>query len=466
MRLCSIGYRFPTTGGSPSCHRLLKGEAAMNADLSSLLIAGTLAILFATTALVLLVRGDLAPAGLRPLALSTGGRFLLGSALGLGVIAFTIKVIIILTLANFPGQTITPLISSVGQDAGRDLTPLPLPDPQPYDWKGLPAVVPAPADNPTTAAKVALGEKLFHDPALSRDRTVSCASCHDVEHGSGTDGRATAVGITGSVGKRNAPTVWNAAYQARLFWDGRAGSLEEQALGPPLNPDEMGMPSLAAIEHSIGENPAYAPLFAQAFGGDPTITAQRVAQAIAAYERTLVTTDSPYDRLVAGNSQALSPRQQRGMWLFQSSGCIMCHSGPNFSGASLIGPKNPYAPLFADRSTVARPYGLTADSGRAAPGQRGVWRIPSLRNVALTAPYFHNGAVNDLREAVRIMATSQLNAVISDDPDPLRAPRWQADRRQFAPPERLILSPRDIDDIADFLRSLSSDTLAARGKRQ
>lgn len=438
----------------------------MNADLSSLLIAGTLAILFATTALVLLVRGDLAPVGLRPLALSTGGRFLLGAALGLGVIAFSIKVAIILTLSSFPGQTIAPLIASVGQGSGGEVTPLPQPEPSPYEWKGLPAVVPAPPGNPTTPAKAALGAKLFHDPILSWDRTVSCASCHDVDAGMGIDNRATAIGITGIPGKRNAPTVWNAAYQARLFWDGRAGSLEEQALGPPLNPDEMGMPSLATIEQRLREAGEYQALFADAFDGDNSITAQRAAQAIAAYERTLVTADSPYDRFVAGDASALSPRQQRGMWLFQSSGCIMCHSGPNFSGASLVGPKNPYAPLFADRSEVARPYGLTADSGRAAAGQRGVWRIPSLRNVALTSPYFHNGAVESLREAVRVMATSQLNAVISERPELLRTPRWLADERRFTAPERLILSPHDIDDIVDFLRGLSSDTLAARGKSQ
>lgn len=437
----------------------------MNADLSSLLIAGSGAILFATAALVLLVRGDLAPAGLRPLALSTGGRVLLGAALGLGVIAFTIKVVIILTLSSFPGQTIAPLIASVGQGGERDLTPLPRPEPPPYEWKGLPLAVPAPPDNPTTAAKAVLGERLFHDTALSSDRTVSCATCHDVHDGVGTDGRATAIGVTGIPGARNAPTVWNAAYQARLFWDGRAGSLEEQALGPPLNPDEMGMPSLAAIEQRIAENPAYAPLFVQAFGDGATITAQRAAQAIAAYERTLVAADTAYDRFVAGDDTALTAAQQRGMWLFQSSGCVMCHSGPNFSGASLVGPKNPYAPLFADRSAVARPYGLTADSGRAPAGQRGIWRIPSLRNVALTAPYFHNGAVDDLREAVRIMATSQLNAVIADDDRVARAPRWLAERRRFAAPERLVLTPRDIDDMADFLRGLSSDTLIARGDR-
>lgn len=437
----------------------------MNADLTSLLAAGLLAILIATTALVLLVRGDLAPAGLRPVGLGTGGRFLLGGALGLGVIAFTVKVVIILTLASFPQQTIAPLIAGVGQGAygasGKDL--LPLPEPEPYEWKALPAVVPAPADNPTTPAKVALGDRLFHDTALSRDRTLSCASCHDVDNGPGTDGRPTALGINGTVGSRNSPAVWNAAYQARLFWDGRAASLEEQAKGPPVNPAEMGMPDFAAIEQRVAAEPAYREAFARAFGPHEPITMERIAQAIAAYERTLVSADAPYDRFIDGDHSALSAAQKRGMWLFQSAGCIGCHSGPNFSGASQVGPKNPYAPLYAKRSAIAARYDLTRDKGKAAPdAELGVWRIPSLRNVALTAPYFHNGAVTDLREAVRVMATSQLNAVISDDPQLRRMPQWSPERRQFDTVERLVLSNRDIDDVAAFLNALSSDTLAAR----
>ncbi|MGE5517524.1 MAG: cytochrome-c peroxidase [Bacteroidota bacterium] len=440
----------------------------MNADLTSLLAAGLAAILIATTALVLLVRGDLAPAGLRPMTLGIGGRFLLGAALGLGIIAFSIKVIIILTLANFPQQTIAPLIAGVGQSmpgaAGIDTNPLP--EPQPYEWTGLPAVVPAPADNPTTPAKVALGERLFHDTALSLDRTLSCASCHNVHGGAGTDGRATALGINGTVGSRNSPTVWNAAYQARLFWDGRARSLEEQAMGPPVNPAEMGMPNFAAIEDRIAGDSTYHDAFARAFGPRQPITMERIAQAIAAYERSLVVADAPYDRFIAGAQDALTPAQKRGMWLFQSAGCISCHSGPNFSGASQVGPKNPFAPLHAKRSAIAARYDLTSDKGKAAPGaDMGIWRIPSLRNVALTAPYFHNGSVTDLREAVRVMATAQLGAVISDDPLPRRVPQWSAERRQFDTVERLVLSNRDIDDVAAFLNALSSDTLAARVSR-
>ncbi|MGE5478624.1 MAG: cytochrome-c peroxidase [Bacteroidales bacterium] len=437
----------------------------MNADLTSLIAAGLLAILIATTALVMLVRGDLAPEGLRPMALSTGGRFLLGAALGLGVIAFSIKVVIILTLASFPQQTISPLIAEVGQSplGASEQDNNPLPDPEPYEWKALPAVAPAPLDNPVTPAKVALGERLFHDTALSRDRTLSCASCHDVRNGAGTDSRPTALGIDGTIGSRNSPTVWNAAYQARLFWDGRARSLEEQAMGPPVNPAEMGMPNFAAIEDRIATDPSYHDDFARAFGPREPITMQRIAQAIASYERTLVTTDAPYDRFIAGDDGALNAAQKRGMWLFQSSGCIMCHAGPNFSGASQVGPRNPFAPLYAKRSAVAARYDLTSDKGKAAPGsEMGVWRIPSLRNVALTAPYFHNGSVGELREAVKVMATAQLGATISDDPQMRRTPRWSPERRQFDTLDRLVLSNHDLDDIVAFLNSLSSDTLASR----
>ncbi|MRR09066.1 cytochrome-c peroxidase, partial [bacterium] len=126
-----------------------------------------------------------------------------------------------------------------------------------YVWEALPERAPAPPDNPTTPEKVALGERLFHDTALSRDRTLSCASCHDVRTGAGTDSRATSLGIQGQVGSRNAPTVWNAAFQSLLFWDGRTPSLEEQAKGPPVNPAEMGMPSLDAVAARVRDDPSY-----------------------------------------------------------------------------------------------------------------------------------------------------------------------------------------------------------------
>jgi len=436
----------------------------MNADLSLLLGSGVVAITVAVTALVLLVQRDLAPSGGTGGALAGGGKWFLGAALGIGVIAFTLKLGIVLTLASFPDQTIAPLIPTPEERNAPSWQPVWFDTQSPHPvFQTLPAVVPSPPENPTTPAKVALGERLFHETALSRDRSVSCASCHDLTGGAGTDNRSTAIGITGVAGSRNAPTVWNAAFQTRLFWDGRAGSLEEQAMGPPLNPDEMGMPSFAAIEERIASDPSYSDGFAAAFGERRPVSMTLIVQAIAAYERTLISADSPYDRFVAGETEALTAAQKRGMWLFQSIGCINCHSGPNFSGASAVGPRNPYAPLLASRSDYARRHGLDRDKGRAQPGARdGIWRIPSLRNVALTAPYFHNGSVTDLAEAVRVMATAQLGAEISDSPARRRTPIWSASRGMFEAADRLVLDGQDVNDIVTFLNALSGETLVKR----
>ncbi|HLO78376.1 MAG TPA: cytochrome c peroxidase [Magnetospirillum sp.] len=437
----------------------------MNANLSPILAVGLLVVLFATSALVLLVRGDLAANAGRTGVLSGGGQIFLGAALGIGVIAFSLKLAIILALSSFPDQTIAPLLSDPSTKIRPDAA-WEAPLPPPFSWQTLPARAPDPIGNPTTSAKVALGARLFHDTALSWDRTVSCASCHDVT-GAGTDGLATAIGITRVAGKRNAPTVWNAAFQAKLFWDGRARSLEEQAGGPPLTPDEMGMPSATAIEQRVAAEPGYAAHFAQAFG-DGAITMEHITQAIAAYERTLIAADSPYDRFVTGDAKSLSEQQQRGMALFKAVGCVMCHSGPNFSGASLVGAKNPYAPLLASRSDIARSHGLGVEKGRAAPDAKdGVWRIPSLRNVALTAPYFHNGSVTDLAEAVRVMATAQLGATLSDDPVlAAHRPQWSAEIGGLVIDGPLVLASADVADLVAFLRSLSSDTLLRRVERR
>ncbi|MBF0393933.1 MAG: c-type cytochrome, partial [Alphaproteobacteria bacterium] len=321
---------------------------------------------------------------------------------------------------------------------------------------------PAPPDNPTTPEKARLGERLFHDPALSANRKIACASCHDVAKGAGDDSRPTAIGVTGVAGRRNTPTVFGAAFQARLFWDGRASSLEEQALGPLLNPDEMGMPSPAAVEDRVRADPTYRDAFDRAFGPGAPITIEAIARAIAAYQRGLVINDTPYDRFVAGDVGALNDAQKRGMATFEAVGCANCHSGPNFSGASLIGPRSPYGALLAGRSERGARHDLAADKGRAdAAARDGIWRIPSLRNVALTAPYFHNGSVAGLDEAVRVMAETQLDAVIG--PSQRGQPWWSPETASFSRFERIVLSERDVEDIAAFLRALSSDRLA--GKR-
>jgi cytochrome c peroxidase len=326
---------------------------------------------------------------------------------------------------------------------------------QSYVWEALPERPPEPAANPTTPAKVALGERLFFDPALSRDGKVACSSCHDVRGAAGGDGRATSLGIGGRVGNRNAPTVWNAAYQSRLFWDGRAASLEEQAKGPLVNPAEMGMPSLAAVEQRVAADPSYRDGFAAAFGAGVAVTIERIAEAIAAYERTLVTADTPYDRFVRGDLTALTPAQLRGMALFQSVGCVTCHAGPNFGAGGLGDGQSPLRTFPAYPTPDAARYRLTDDGGAAPAGSgRGVWRIPPLRNVALTGPWLHNGAVDDLAEVVRVMAGAQLGRVGNQLV-------WSAREKTLRAVDRPALSRRAIDDIVAFLHALSSEALAA-----
>lgn len=280
-------------------------------------------------------------------------------------------------------------------------------------WEALPDTAPAPEANPTTPEKVTLGKMLYFDPRLSSTGTVSCFSCHNVMEG-GDDHRPTSMGVHGKVGGRNAPTVWNAAFLSVQFWDGRAATLEEQAKGPPANPIEMGMSSLDAAVDRIRRISGYKPFFDRAFGKGDNITIDNAVKAIAAYERTLITPDSPYDRYVKGDKSALTEQQVRGMQAFANTGCISCHSGANFSGPSLPAGQGFYQkfPIYDDNSYVKR-YDLTSDTGRLkATGQdsdRHMWRVPGLRNLVYTAPYMHNGSVKSRAEAVRVMAKVQLN---------------------------------------------------------
>lgn len=435
----------------------------MNFGVPDVLLVGVLAVIAATAILLPLVRAELGPAG----RLAGNGRWLLAAALGAGILAFVFKLGVIVLMAGAPELTIEPLRRAIGWAPAAAPDSGGLGDPPPrYVWQALPAVAPAPADNPTTPEKVALGRRLFFDKALSADRTVACASCHDVS-GGGADGRRTATGIAGQIGKRNSPTVWNAAFQAVLFWDGRARSLEAQAKGPPLNPIEMGMPSSAAVEARVGGEPGYREAFAAAFGADRPISFDRIAEAIAAYERTLITPDSAYDRFVRGDASALRPQQLRGMALFQSVGCIECHSGPNFSGASLFETGAPLRPFPAFPSPLAERRDLLADRGAAAGGARqGVWRVPSLRNVALTSPYFHNGSVDELSEAVRIMANAQLGRPVGAVPAD-RGLVWDDGERVLASVgRRAPLGDDEVADLVAFLRALSSDRLLAMSPRE
>ncbi len=281
-------------------------------------------------------------------------------------------------------------------------------------WQALPEKAPEPADNPTTEAKVALGKMLYFDTRFSSTGTVSCFSCHNVMEG-GDDHRPTSIGVHGQVGGRNAPTVWNSAFLSAQFWDGRAPSLEEQAKGPPTNPIEMGMANLDATIARIQAIPGYKPYFAAAFGQGDTVTMDNAAKAIAAYERTLITPDSAYDRYVKGDKKAMTEQQVRGMDTFAKTGCTACHSGPTFNGSANLPMGQGFFmkfPIFPG-SVYETKYKLTEDLGRQTVTQQDadkhLWRVPTLRNLTYTAPYFHNGSVQSLDEAIRVMAKTQLN---------------------------------------------------------
>ncbi|MBM3795561.1 MAG: c-type cytochrome [Acidobacteria bacterium] len=262
---------------------------------------------------------------------------------------------------------------------------------------GLPPL-PVPADNPPTAETIALGRDLFHDKRLSADQSISCASCHDAVH-SFADPRARSQGVGTKEGNRNAPPVMNAAFHPLQFWDGRAATLEEQAGGPIANPVEMNLPHAQAVER-VASDSAYRVRFAQAFGPGP-VTMDKITKAIASFERTLIAGDTPFDRyFYGGDKSALSPEAIRGLTIFrdkQRGNCAACHTiGERFA-------------LFTDGKFHNVGAGLdnegeVVDAGRFAvtkrDADRGAFRTPTLRNIARTAPYMHDGSLRTLRQVV------------------------------------------------------------------
>ena len=285
------------------------------------------------------------------------------------------------------------------------------------EWQALPETAPAPADNPTTEAKVELGKMLYMDPRFSSTGTVSCNSCHNVMEG-GDDSRSVSMGVHGKTGGRNAPTVWNSAFHSVQFWDGRAPLLEDQAKGPVANPVEMGMQDVDTAMNRVRKIPGYKAYFDKAFG-ENSMTVENAARAVAAFERTLITPNSAYDRYVKGDKTAMSEQQVRGMDKFASSGCTSCHSGAAFNGPQMKLGEGFFTrfPTFADSEYVTR-YKLADDKGRQEvtgnEADANMFRTQTLRNITDTAPYFHNGSVNDLAEAVRVMAKTQLNRDLQD----------------------------------------------------
>ncbi|MCC5813427.1 MAG: cytochrome-c peroxidase [Leptospira sp.] len=255
--------------------------------------------------------------------------------------------------------------------------------------------------------RISLGKKLYFDTILSENNTQSCNSCHNIEgKGGGVDNLPTSPGAFGKKGDRNSPTVLMAGFHSMQFWDGRAKDLKEQAKGPILNPIEMAMKSEGDVIKRLKEESEYPKLFQAAFpdSKDP-ITYENLAEAIAAFERTLIT----YDRLndfIKGDHKALSKVEQEGLELFLANGCTSCHNGVALGGQSLqkVGQVHKYETKDLGR------YEVTKNES-----DKYLFKVPSLRNISLTAPYFHDGSVEKLDQAVKLMAYHQLGKELNDN---------------------------------------------------
>lgn len=274
-------------------------------------------------------------------------------------------------------------------------------------------------DTKKEAAKIALGQRLYFEKKLSINNTISCNSCHKLD-GFGVDNEPTSPGHDGTRGDRNSPSSFNSATHIAQFWDGRAATVEEQALGPILNPVEHGLPNEAAALKKI-DTAEYRKLFKEVFAGEKEpFTFKNIGNAIGAFEKTLFF-PSRFDRYLKGDVFALTAQEKKGMQKFESIGCTSCHDGATVGG-------NQYQQLGA-----VEPY-KTEDKGRFAitkdEDDMHVFKVPALRNVAKTFPYFHDGSIKSLDEAIRIMAKHQLGEKLSDE---------------------------DVADIKAFLGSLTSE---------
>lgn len=275
------------------------------------------------------------------------------------------------------------------------------------------------ADNKVTPEKVALGKKLYLDKRLSKDNDISCNSCHRLD-AFGVDNEPTSPGHKGQRGGRNSPSSFNAALHASQFWDGRAATVEKQALGPILNPIEMAMPSEQAVLDRLTADKALVAEFAKAFPGEKNpVTYANVGNAIGAFERTLIT-PSRFDDFLKGDSSALTAEEKKGAEVFVQTGCVACHNGATLGGNSFqkLGMVKPYPSKDLGR------YEVTKNEA-----DKLMFKVPSLRNVSKTGPYFHDGSVKSLEQAVSLMAEHQLGKQ---------------------------LSPEQIQEIATFLNSLTA----------
>ena len=274
----------------------------------------------------------------------------------------------------------------------------PIPE-QPPELPGLQA----------TPEQVELGKMLYFETRLSESHTISCNSCHIVGLG-GVDMLETSIGHRWQIGGRNAPTVLNAVFNTAQFWDGRARDLEEQAGGPIANPVEMASTHEHVVE-MLSAIPGYVEMFAKAFPEDSDpISIKNVTDAIALFEATLITPDAPFDRYLKGDENALTPEQREGLQLFVDNGCVACHSGINLGG-------DQYQP-FGVVELPGAEFLPPGDKGRfevtKSVSDEYVFKVPSLRNIALTPPYFHTGKSWDLRQAVAVMGASQLGIELTE----------------------------------------------------
>ncbi len=302
--------------------------------------------------------------------------------------------------------------------------------PVPLTWEEAKTVVET-SRNLLTPQKIALGKDLYFDPILSKDRSVSCASCHIIEDG-GDDNLPTAIGIGGQPNPKhlNSPTVLNAALAKRQFWDGRSPDVEDQAKGPIEAPFEMGMRPEEVVER-LKSDPDYSKRFMRVFPKEG-VTFDTVAKAIAAYERTLLTR-GPFDLFLEGDEDAISQKAKKGLYLFMRIGCKGCHTGMSVGGQSLQRfPLRRYNSILSPESRFVNderyfvgfnwqkikgdePFPFADIGGFHGRNGQFLFRVPILRNVTRTAPYFHNGSVEKIEDAVRIMARHQLGLVLSDE---------------------------------------------------
>lgn len=264
-------------------------------------------------------------------------------------------------------------------------------------------ILPIPSHVPYDSKKAVLGKKLFFDPILSRDYTITCASCHDFSKG-GADARNVSTGIHHQKGSMNAPTVLNSVFNFTQFWNGRAKNLAEQALGPIHNPVEMGLsPKEAALR--IQSDPSYSAEFAK-ITGRKYVTADDIALMIAEYEKTLITPNSKFDLYLRGKA-SLSSKEMEGYLLFKTLGCVSCHNGVNVGGNSFQ-KMGAIIPIERNKNTDDR-YTLTLREN-----DKNVFKVPTLRNIVLTAPYFHDGSSATLPEAIAKMSYHNLGLKLTE----------------------------------------------------